>query len=226
MVKLIKQLSNKHSTWSVFEDFQAMSALSISNSVDWLHRKKREEQYMEIVKKYDKSELDMFPQMLAYLVNEMEKYSEQPTDILGSIFHELELHNKYRGQFFTPQPVCDFMSEITAGDKIEMVDECDYKTVYEPCAGSGAMVLGFAKVMKKYGYDFQRQMLVTATDIDIKCVHMTYLQLSLYGIPAVVIHGNTLSMQEWSRWYTPIYMLNNWVGKQLYKTRNNTIKKT
>jgi hypothetical protein len=32
---------------------------------------------------------------------------------------------------------------------------------------------------------------------------MAYIQLSLYGIPAMVIHGNTLTMEEWDRWYTP-----------------------
>ena len=33
--------------------------------------------------------------------------------------------------------------------------------------------------------------------------YMAYIQLSLYGIPAMVIHGNTLTMEEWDRWYTP-----------------------
>lgn len=42
-----------------------------------------------------------------------------------------------------------------------------------------------------------------AQDIDIRCVWMAYIQLSLYGIPAMVIHGNTLTMEEWDRWYTP-----------------------
>ncbi len=32
---------------------------------------------------------------------------------------------------------------------------------------------------------------------------MTYIQLSLYGIPAVVIHGNTLTQEAWSEWFTP-----------------------
>lgn len=32
---------------------------------------------------------------------------------------------------------------------------------------------------------------------------MAYIQLCLYQIPAVVIHCNTLTMEEWSRWYTP-----------------------
>lgn len=50
-----------------------------------------------------------------------------------------------------------------------------------------------------------------ATDIDLKCVYMCYLQLSLYGIPAVVIHGNTLTLEEWSRWFTPVYIAHGWV---------------
>ena len=43
---------------------------------------------------------------------------------------------------------------------------------------------------------------------------MAYLQLSLYGIPAVIIHGNTLTDEEWSRWYTPVYMVNGWAMRE------------
>jgi hypothetical protein len=43
---------------------------------------------------------------------------------------------------------------------------------------------------------------------------MTYLQLALYGVPAVVIHGNSITCEEFSRWYTPVYILGGWVWKQ------------
>ncbi len=43
---------------------------------------------------------------------------------------------------------------------------------------------------------------------------MAYIQLSLYGIPAVVIHANTLSAEEWSRWYTPVYIIEGWIWRQ------------
>ena len=49
----------------------------------------------------------------------------------------------------------------------------------------------------------EKKTLLVAQDIDIRCVWMAYIQLSLYGIPAVVIHGNTLTMETWSQWYTP-----------------------
>ena len=60
-----------------------------------------------------------------------------------------------------------------------------------------------AGAMKRHKIDYQTKMRAVATDIDLKCVHMAYIQLSLYGIPAVIIHGNTLTVEEWSHWFTP-----------------------
>jgi hypothetical protein len=204
-IKLIKTLSHKHSTWRVFEDFLGMAAIAISNPVDWVQRDEREAEYMAIVERYVRKEVELFPQMLAHLVEELEHHVEEPHDVLGEIFHELELHNKYKGQYFSPQPICDMVGlmSISEGDT-DIVEEKGFISVAEPCCGSGAMILGFAKALMKNGYDYRRQMVVTATDVDIKCVYMCYLQLSLYGIPAVIIHGNSLTLQEYSRWYTPV----------------------
>lgn len=216
IIKLISNLGYRHSTWQVFSDFVEMAAISLSNSVDWLHKEKREERYLEIINSYEKKEQQVFPEMFACLVSAMEDSVASdggPTDILGTIFHDLELHNKWKGQFFTPVHVCEAMGMITVGDKEQLINEKGFITVSEPCVGSGAMVLGFAKAMKIKGMNYSSQIVVTATDIDIKCVHMAYIQLSLYGIPAVIIHGNTIAIEEWSRWYTPVYMLNGWVWK-------------
>ena len=211
IVRLIQQMGYKHSTWTVFEDFLQMAAISISNTVDWTHSEEREAQYMEIVGRYSKEEINNFPQMLAHLVTALE---EGEDDILGRVFHALELHNKYNGQFFTPMNVCDMMGKIAIGEHDKIIEEKGYVTVCEPCCGSGAMLIGFAKALKDSGYNYQQHMVVTATDIDLKCVHMCYLQLSLLHIPAVVIHGNSLTLEEWSRWYTPTYLLNGWIWRQ------------
>ncbi|WP_020493347.1 MULTISPECIES: N-6 DNA methylase [Desulfitobacterium] len=214
IIRLIRLLGQKHNSWQIFEDFLAMSAISISNAIDWTHREEREAQYMEIVGRYEKNEPDLFSKMLYHLVEELERHAEVPRDVLGPVFHELELHNKYRGQFFTPQEICNMMGRITLGEKDLNITERGYITVAEPCAGSGAMILGFAKAMTENQYNIHKQMVVTATDVDLKCVFMTYLQLSLYGIPAVVIHGDTIQMKEWSRWYTPVYLLDGWMWRQ------------
>ena len=214
IIRLIELIGRKHGSWKVFEDFLAMSSIAVSNSLDWIHCEEREQQYLSIVKRYTKEELNLFPEMLALLVNELELYAELPQDLLGPMFHELELHNKYKGQFFTPVSVCEAMGMMTLGNCDQKLTDKGFLTVGEPATGSGAMVLGFAKAMKQNGYDFHRHLVVTATDIDLKCVYMCYLQLSLYGIPAVVIHGDTIQMKEWSRWYTPVYLLDGWMWRQ------------
>ena len=194
----------------------AMSAIYISNAVDKGQYDKREAEYMEIVGRYNKDELQLFPAMLGHLINEMDRYvaTEGPYDVLGKLFHELELHNKYKGQFFTPQHICDFMGAIVLQEDDAIIARDGYISVSEPCCGSGAMILGFARAMHKNNHSHTHQMWVEARDLDLKCVHMCYLQLSLYGIPAVVIHSNSLTLEEFSRWYTPVYILDNWPLKK------------
>jgi len=126
----------------------------------------------------------------------------------------MEFHNVYKGQYFTPQHVADMMAKISFGEDDQTIKENGYISVCEPTCGSGVMITNFCKAMKEAGYNYCNQLVVTAIDIDIKCVHMAYLQLALYGVPAVVIHGNSLTLESWSRWYTPIYMLNGWVWRE------------
>jgi len=210
LIKLINNLSYKYGAWKVFEDFLAMSAMSISNAVDWNQKEKREAEYMEIVGRYERHDVDAFPQMMDHLVGELECHTESLQDVLGQVFHELELHNKYKGQFFTPQHICDFMGMISLHENDPDISKKGYIAMVEPCCGSGAMILGFANAMTKNGYSYNQQMVARAIDIDIKCVYMCYLQLSLYGIPAVIIHGNSFAYEEWSRWHTPVFMLDEW----------------
>ncbi len=148
---------------------------------------------------------------------EREHTKSGPTDLLGKVFHSLELHNKYHGQFFTPFHICEFMGHVALGDGGEAgnavsgaLSQKGYVSVCEPCVGSGGMVLGFASAMHREKLNYCEQMVAYCCDIDIKCVYMAYLQLSLYGIPAVIIHGNSLTLEEWSQWYTPVYMLRGW----------------
>lgn len=222
--RLILRMGSTHSTWKVFEDFLAISAISVSNAVDRGPWDERENEYLSIVSRYSKPELEQYVSMFSELVLALEQNSDHPRDVLGEVFHDLELHNHYTGQFFTPQHISEFMGKIAAIDVGKTIDEYGYCSVLEPASGSGTMVLGFAQAMKEQGYNYQQQFLAQAVDIDIRCVHMTYLQLSLYGIPAVVIHGNSLSMEEWSHWKTPMYLLGGWpihsAFQQRYEEKN------
>ncbi len=218
IIKAIQSLSGSHSTWEVFQDFLAVSAISISNWVDWGPQKEREEEYLQTIKKYKPEEQKKLASIFGTLADELQHISKTkgPYDVLGGVFHGLELHNKYRGQFFTPFHICQMMGEMTVGDGTDAaIQEQGYVSLCEPCVGSGGMVLGFAKAMEKRKLNYQQQLCVTACDIDIKCVHMAYLQLSLFGIPAIIIHGNSLTSEQWSIWHTPAYMFGLWPLKEM-----------
>jgi len=227
LFKHIQQLGYRHSTWEAFSDFCEVSAIAISNSVDWRQREEREKRYLETIARYEPKEQARFPEMFALLVQALENELtvKGPDDVLGRLYHELELHNKYTGQFFTPGNICDMMGELTVSeqDLQHLINDKGFITLSEPASGSGAMVLGFCKAMQKRGFNYCNQLVVTAVDVDLKCVHMAYLQFSLYGIPAVVIHGNSLTVEEWSRWYTPIYIMDGWARKQTCGITEKTI---
>lgn len=215
-LKLIQSAASRYDTWTVFSDFLLMAATVISNSVDKRQYEYREKQYMQTVSKYEKKELALFPQMLSELTLALQGCAEEkhPQDILGEAFHDLEFHNKWKGQFFSPTTICDFMGKISIGEQDKVIEKHGYVTVNEPACGGGAMLFGFMTAFAERGYNYCKQMLVEAVDIDLKCVHMAYIQLSLYGIPAVVLHQNSISLETWSAWYTPVYILDDWTGRR------------
>ncbi len=210
IVKMITEISLRHDKWQVFSDFAEMAAISISNAVDLHHFKEREARYMEVVKRYTKDELNQFPQMLGELIRELDGVTD---DVLGRVFHELELHNNFSGQYFTPFSVCRLMAQMIIAENPAIkskILEQTFITAQEPACGSGAMVIALANELRAAGINYQKHLHVVAIDVDPKCVHMAYLQFSLLHIPAIVIHGNTLMAEEYARWYTPAHILGGW----------------
>lgn len=59
------RLSNRHRAWDAWRDFITMFACSLSNPLDKEHRDKREALYLEIIKKYNKQEQEVFPELAA-----------------------------------------------------------------------------------------------------------------------------------------------------------------
>lgn len=211
ITKLIGEF-HRHHGYQVFSDFVEMAATSVSNAVDLRQKEKREARYMEIVKRYQTDEVQKFPEMFAALTLKLE---EGFSDVLGGVFHELELHNKWTGQFFSPYPLCKMMALMTVGDSDPKakIEERGFLTAMEPACGSGAMVIAIADALKDSGINYQQHLHVTAVDVDAKCVHMAYLQLSLLHIPATIIHGNALTLEEWGHWDTPAHIMGGWDWK-------------
>lgn len=225
LVKLLQNAGRRLDRWQVFSDFLQMTALSISNSDKYFLATnketwdKREARYLEIIGKYQKDEQQLFPQMFAELVLELDEQVEcgRFVDVLGEIFHELEFHNKWKGQFFTPQHICDMMGKFVLDENSvkKNIDTYGFVSINEPCSGAGAMIYGFMNAFREAGFNHSQQVLVYANDVDERCVWMTYIQCSLYGFPAVVTHQNTLSQEVFGEpWYSPVYGVEMWRYKE------------
>ena len=179
LIKLIEKAARTTSTWNVFNDFITVSALSISNSSDSFHIansekvwNEREQRYLKIINKYDENTRPLFPQMFNELVSELQDASTSHyTDVLGEIFGEMGFHDKWKGQFFTPQHVSDLMAMMTIDSETtaKAIKERGFITINEPCCGAGSLIIGAINAMREIKLNPSKQMIVVANDIDERC---------------------------------------------------------
>ena len=194
IVKLFETCRYSHDLYTVFSDWCECVAISLSNPIDLVHFDKREARYLEIARKYDRPPMATFTQIMGEVTMAME---DRPQDILGATFHALELHNKAKGQFFTPYTVCQLMARMLAGSQEDMrasIEKRGFMLAMEPAAGSGAMI-------------------VAAVDIDRRAVDMAYIQFSLLHIPAIVLVGDSLAMRFHEEWHTLAHIMGGWNAK-------------
>ena len=208
--KLVDENSRSRHPYTVFKDFCELAALSFSNAVDRAQYEAREARYLQIVKGYKVDEVARCPKMLACLTLSLE---ENMNDCLGQLFMALELGNSRAGQFFTPYHVSLLMAKMLSGDAGQLCKARGFVRVMEPAAGAGGMVIATAQALRDEGINYQQAMHATCIDIDATAVHMAYVQLTLLHIPAIVVHGNALSLEQWGYWLTPAHVLGFWDAK-------------
>lgn len=223
-LKTFHQLTYRYRPWDVWRDFIIMFACSLSNPVDKSHYEEREKRYLKIIKKYNKQEQKLFPELAAYVVIALEDNQEQ--DFLGSIFMELKLGSHSGGQFFTPYHICQFMAAAVEYDLVVQVKEKGYITIHDPCCGAGATLIAAIheakRRLKKANMIYQNHVLVVAQDIDEIAALMCYIQLSLLGVAAYIKVGNTLTEPMSTEdngenyWFTMMYFSDVWVMRRLF----------
>ena len=204
----IQSLDKSKSISAVFSDFTTLALCSLAQP--FYRSPNIEQRYKYIISQYNKEQAEEFSKLLALLVSGLE---EKHQDFLGQVFSELNLGDSNKGQFFTPYHVSKIMAEINFIDLKNEINTKGFITLSEPCCGSGGMIIAYAETMKDKGYNYQHQLFVEAVDIDEICFKMTYIQLSLLGIPAKVIRGDSLAMRYFEVYYTPFYFLSNFEYK-------------
>ena len=200
-----RQLAPYQHRYEVFRDFVTMAACSLHNS---LHKDEaREEEYLQIIGQYKPDDQKAFPKLMAQLLAALD---EEPRDILGPLYMELEIANKDAGQFFTPPELSELMAQMTFAQELDKLETQPFVTAGEPAAGAGGMILALVKVMITAGHNPAEKLWVQAIDVDRMAALMCYIQLSLWNVPAEVIVGNTLSWDIREVWYTPAHHLGLW----------------
>ncbi len=165
----------------------------------------REQVYMDAIKSIkDRPEvLEHHAQAFAVMVNDYE-HGERFADHLGDYHMDLQSKKaaQFGGEFFTPTDLARLMASLSRG-QLPTDKPID---VHEPACGSGRMVLAVAEDLVAQGHS-PLCMRVNAWDLNVMCAQMTYINLTLWGIPAVVVHGNTMSLEVFWQQRTPFYGL-------------------
>ena len=208
IIKRIDRASYKVSKSKLISDVFECGALAISNRIDFTKYDEREERYKQIMNSYAPNERELLAEifgMIFALLSSVVYDDGTLGDYLGELFMRCSQGEKHAGQFFTPYHISKLMAKMVITD--DKVKNNEIMTLYEPCCGSGSMVIASMDVLQNdYGINYASDCFVLCEDIDIRCVHMAYLQLALAGIPAIIKHSNTLTREVWDVWKTPAYL--------------------
>lgn len=224
--RLYDDLSNIYGNVNVFMDFVKMCAISIYNQ--FAKNQEMEQEYLGTINTYEKEHQNIFPRMFVELIM-MYEDAKDIIDILGPFYEREHLGNSHLGQFFTPSHISELMAEITLEDEEKLknrIEKNGFITMTEPTCGAGGMILSLAKVLQKRNINYQQNLLVIANDISDVCVYMTYIQLALYGIPAIVCCGNALTQETRFTMETPLYYIQDWKFREFYMSSKEELKET
>ena len=209
IIKLIDSACVMHDKDRFISDLFCCMAVSISNLVDLTQYDEREEQYKQIINRYNKKEQQAMSEIcgkLFMLLSSVVYDDCAFDDFLGELFMTCFMGNKHMGQFFTPYHVSKLCAKLSIGTPNKAGGKI--LTINDPCCGSGGMGLAAMDVLKNdFGINYTMDCFVDCSDIDLRCVHMAYLQLSLAGVPAIIKHQDSISRTLYSVWKTPAFVM-------------------
>jgi hypothetical protein len=177
--KAFDKLRHQHDTWYIFKDFLDMTIDNFTlPGMPPLFTHKD---------KYTKEEYAIFGELFAAYVQTMDEVlqSKPYYDFLGAWWEsDVNMTNKFRAQFFTPQDVASLMADLVLDDEL-WGDEP--RVMYDCCAGSARFGLAYHHKRPMDMFFFQ--------DLDDYAVKMSVLNMLMHGMSGVVAHMNSLTRE-------------------------------
>lgn len=190
--------------WEVFSDFVTLAASELDMAR--IRTPENIQRSREICEKYSENDISNLHTLFRLMVCALEAKFH---DFLGAIFMQLELGEDRNGQYFTPYNVQSLLAKLLRPDVAETISQEGFVTVSDPASGAAGMIIAYAEELLAAGFNPSEHMFGSCIDIDPVAADMAFVQLSLLGIPAEVVTGNTLTMQLNRVRYTPVYYINN-----------------
>ncbi|EMF7494923.1 SAM-dependent DNA methyltransferase [Salmonella enterica] len=207
-ISVFKSTGRHLHRWEVFSDFLSLAA----SELDMVRIRTPEsmEHCRKICARYEASDIANMQEMFRLMVCALEAKFH---DFLGAIFMELELGDNHRGQYFTPYSVQCLMARMLMPGIQDTIRREGIVTVSDPASGAAGMLIAYAECLLDADINPSAHMFGSCIDIDPVAADMAFIQLSLLGIAAEVVTGNTLTMQLNRVRYTPVYYLNGFEKK-------------
>ncbi|MBZ3802713.1 N-6 DNA methylase [Leclercia adecarboxylata] len=203
-IRLFNQTARHLHRWDVFSDFVRLAASELD--IARIRTPENIEQSGKICARYDANDIRNFHELFNLMVSALEAKFH---DFIGSIFMELELGSGGMGQYFTPYSVQSMMARMLIPGIQEKIAREGIATISDPACGSAGMIIAYAECLLEADVNPSAHLFASCIDIDPIAADMAFIQLSLLGIAAEVVTGNTLTMQFNRVRYTPVYYLNN-----------------
>ena len=213
IIKLINHITTKINPNKFLSDTFECGAIAVSNQFDFPKAEQREERYKQIMNAYEPKERELMAEAFAkiYALLSSVVYDDGTfNDWLGEIFMQTQIGNKKAAQIFTPYHISKLCAKISLDESIirQKQQDNEIMAINDSTCGGGSMLIGVLETLtRKYHFNYAHNCFMLAEDIDIRCVHMTYLQLSLAGVPAIVKHTNSLTRETWDIWKTPAFLM-------------------
>ncbi|WP_375315010.1 N-6 DNA methylase [Klebsiella pneumoniae] len=203
-INVFKSTGRHLGRWEVFSDFLSLAASELDMAR--IRTPQSVEHCRKICARYEASDIANMQEMFCMMVCALEAKFH---DFLGAIFMELELGDHYRGQYFTPYSVQCLMARMLMPGIQDTIRREGIVTVSDPASGAAGMLIAYAECLLEADINPSMHMYGSCIDIDPVAADMAFIQLSLLGIAAEVVTGNTLTMKFNRVRYTPVYYLND-----------------